>query len=203
MTTNLNNLLPLTSPYGQSPWNLPGNPAVSAIPNTDIIDWILVELRDAPDAPSAGSGSMIMQKAGFLLKNGSVVDLDGQSNMQFTGTISQQLYAVIRHRNHLGIMSAQPLDLSGNVYTYNFSLDSGSAFSEGQKHLAAAVWGMIAGDSDASGIINLNDKNQNWKTESGHAGYLSGDFNFNGEIDNTDKNEYLIINYLNFSDIPQ
>lgn len=203
MTTSITEMLPLTSPFGQAPWNLPENPSVPSIPNNEIVDWVLVELRDAHDAPSAGSGTMVMQKAGFLLKNGSIVDLDGQSNLQFNGTISQQPFIVIRHRNHLGIMSALPMSLSGNTYSYNLSLSSGSAFSGGQKQLASGLWGMIAGDSDASGQINYIDKNINWKTESGHSGYLPGDFNLDGQIDNTDKNGYLIINFLDSSNIPQ
>lgn len=203
MTTSITESLPLTSPYGQSPWNLPENPSVPSIPNNEIVDWVLVELRDAHDAASAGSGTMVMQQAGFLLKDGSIVDLDGQSNLQFNGTISQQPYIVIRHRNHLGIMSALPMSLTGNIYSYNLSLSSGSAFSGGQKQLTPGIWGMIAGDSDASGQINFIDKNTNWKTESGHSGYLPGDFNLDGQIDNTDKNGYFIINYLDSSNIPQ
>ncbi|RLD53861.1 MAG: hypothetical protein DRJ05_15745, partial [Bacteroidetes bacterium] len=57
--------LPLTQPYGGSPWNYSGAESVTSIP-ANVVDWILVELRDAPDAGSAIPSTMIAQQAAFL-----------------------------------------------------------------------------------------------------------------------------------------
>ena len=46
---------------------------VASIPNYDIVDWMLVELRDANNAPSATPATIIAQQAAFVLKDGSVV----------------------------------------------------------------------------------------------------------------------------------
>jgi hypothetical protein len=62
---------------------------------------------------------------------------------------------------------------------------------------------MIAGDSDANGVVNENDKSLIWKNQAGRSGYLPGDLNFDGQANNPDKNEFIIINYLTHSNIPQ
>ncbi|MBN2174518.1 MAG: hypothetical protein JW731_10310, partial [Bacteroidales bacterium] len=38
--------IPLTQPYNTSPWNYGGGESVAAIPS-NVVDWILIELRDA------------------------------------------------------------------------------------------------------------------------------------------------------------
>ena len=54
MTTGLNqaNMLPLGQPFNTAPWNYDETEMVTAIPNGNAVDWVLVELRDAPDAAS-------------------------------------------------------------------------------------------------------------------------------------------------------
>ncbi len=68
---------------------------------TDIVDWVLLELRSA--APPA---SPIVTRAAFILENGSIVDLDGLSPVAFRGIPNGNYYVTIRHRNHLGIPTA-------------------------------------------------------------------------------------------------
>jgi len=203
MSAGINSILPLTTPYSQAPWNSTGDESVESIPNPEIADWILVELRDALNVASAGSGTILSQQSAFLLKDGSVKGLDGISNLQFSNPVNHQLFVVIRHRNHLGIISANPLNLAGNVYNYDFSLSSGMAYLDGQKQLAPGIWGMIAGDCDANDVVNENDKSLIWKNQAGRSGYLPGDLNFDGQANNPDKNEFIIINYLSHSNIPQ
>jgi hypothetical protein len=203
MQTGINSILPLTSPFSQPPWNLLNNPSIESIPSQDIVDWILVELRDAPDAASATTGTIIYQQAGFLFRDGSIKGIDGITNLQFDNSISHQLFVVIRQRNHLGVMSAFPLSLSGNVFSYDFSVTADKAFLNGQKQIFEGTWGMIAGDVDADGQIDENDRTLSWKFEAGQSSYLSGDFNFDSEVDNSDKNGFLIINYQMHSNIPQ
>lgn len=66
MQTKLNNeeLIPLNQPYNIALWNYPGSESVLAIPNNDVVDWILVELRNATDAASATPSTIISQQAG-------------------------------------------------------------------------------------------------------------------------------------------
>ena len=80
MNTEINNdgLVPLLQPYNTEPWNYTGTENVGTIPNTDIVDWILIELRETSgSAATAIPPSVIARQACFLLKNGQIVDIDG------------------------------------------------------------------------------------------------------------------------------
>ncbi len=203
MNSSLNSigLVPLSQPYNTSPWNYPGIESVSSIPNSNVVDWLLIELRDAANAPSATSGTMISRKAAFILKDGSVVGMDGLSNLEFNCTINNQLYVVVWHRNHLGMMSAIPLIESGGIYTYNFTTAMGMAYLNGQKGLNGGVYGMYAGDADGNGAVNTADKSI-WVDDTGKKGYKTADFNMNSQVSNQDKNDRWLGNINVLSKVP-
>jgi len=92
------------------------------------------------------------------------------------------------------VMSANPLTQTGGVYSYDFTTPSGQAYNDGQKEIAPGIWGMIAGDADASSSVNANDNSNVWQVQAGLQGYLSGDLNMDSEIDNVDKDDYLLRN---------
>lgn len=197
--------LPLSQPYNTAPWNYNGTESVPSIPNPDIVDWVLVEFRDATDAANATDATTIQQQAAFLLSDGSVVDLDGNSNIQFTTTLSQQLYVVIRHRNHIDIISSNPLTDAGGLYSYNFTsaIDKVYGGALGYKDIASGVYGMAGGDSDASGSVGGTDKTL-WTAESGKTGYLNEDQNMDGQVNNKDKNDVWISNNnIKSSQVPE
>lgn len=192
MNTGLNtqNYIPLSQPYNTTPWNYSGTESVSLIPGIHVVDWILVELRQsAGDASTAGSAAMIGRQAAFILDDGSIVSADGNTVLSFSVTVTQNLFAVIWHRNHLGIMSSVPLTETGGIYTYDFSDASSKVYggSNGHKQLSLTQWGMVAGDGDSNGQVNNTDKNQVWKMQSGNSGYLKGDFSMDGQVNNMDK----------------
>ena len=204
MNTGLNDLsiLPLTQPYNTAPWNYGGTESVPSIPDVNIVDWLLVELRDAPNAASATSATIVEQQASFLLNDGSLVGLDGSSILSFNHSIIQSLFVVIWHRNHLGIMSANPITESGGVYTYNFTTSAGQAYgTDAQKNLAGGVYGMFGGDANADGDVNTNDKII-WANDAGAYGYKSADFNMDGQTENKDKNDIWQQNIGESSQLP-
>ncbi|MCF8368010.1 MAG: lamin tail domain-containing protein [Bacteroidales bacterium] len=184
---------PLSQPYNVEPWNYPGLENVTQIPNQDIVDWVLIELRDASNSSIATQSTTIAQQAGFILNDGRVKGLDGVSNLRFFVNYSDSLYAVVRHRNHLGIMSAYGLkQIFGGIYSYDFTNDNNQAYggSLAVKEIATDIWGMISGDANANGIIDNLDKNINWVDEAGVSGYFQSDLNLDSQVDNTDKNDY-------------
>ena len=61
---------------------------------------------------------------------------------------------------------------------------------------------MYAGDFNADGIINLNDKVNPWGTGAGKYGYLQSDGDFDGQADNNDKNDFWFINKDKSSQVP-
>jgi hypothetical protein len=210
-TTEMNTLLnstgniPLQQPYGVSPWFYTGTESVTAIPNANVTDWVLVELRQTSGgAGTATSGTRIARKAGFVLKNGNIVDLNGSGVLQVNANVTQNLYVVIWHRNHLGIMSANAVTQTGGIYTYDFTNSSSKAYggTAAQKQLATGIWGMVAGDGNGDKFINITDKSTVWGTSVGNVGYRSGDFNMNSQVNNQDKNEKWLINLTYQSQVP-
>ncbi|MCD4745032.1 MAG: hypothetical protein K8R58_01900, partial [Bacteroidales bacterium] len=146
LSPDLNAILPLSQPYSGSPWNYAGTESVASIPNINVVDWILIDLRETTgDASTATSDSIIAQQAAFILNDGSIVGLDGSSVLQFANTITNNLFVVIWHRNHLGVMSANAVTETGGVYTYNFTTGVDQAYGGllGHKEIGTGVWGMI------------------------------------------------------------
>ncbi len=147
MDTDLNsqNLIPLSQPYNSDPtakWYYTGTESVSSIPNTNVVDWVVVEFRDAPTAAAATGATMVSQQAAFILNDGTIVGLDGVSPVKTNGLYQYDLYVVIWHRNHLGVMSAIPIVPSGiNQYTYDFTTALGQAYLNGQKNLGGGIYG--------------------------------------------------------------
>jgi hypothetical protein len=120
-TLNAAGLLPLDQPFNTMPWNYNGTEGVTAFANPDVTDWVLVELRQtAGEAGTATPATIIGRQAGFLLKDGAIVGKDGTSVLRYDVVISSNLYAVVYHRNHLGVMSAGPLVGGGGTYTLDF-----------------------------------------------------------------------------------
>ena len=198
METNLNlkNLIPNNQPFSDYPWYYSGTENVGLIPNSDVVDWVLVEYRDAPSASSATSATMIGRQAAFLLKDGSVVDLDGSSNLQFNYSLSNQLYVVIYQRNHLGILSNYALLELGGEYNYDFTSGVNQAYggSSAQKQIVPGIWGMISGDGNCDGEVSDLDITDIWATHAGEGVYEFGDYNLDGNVDNIDKDDILIPN---------
>ena len=203
--TGMNNdlTIPQNQPFNTVPWNYSGGENVTATP-PNVVDWVLIELRDAASAGLADASTSIATKACFILKDGSLVNIDGISNPRFDITVTQGLFAVVRHRNHLDIISASPLTQTAGVYTYDFTTSSGQAYgTDPQKNLGNGAYGMYGGDANADGAVNISDKDSSWIQNAGKSGYYPSDFNLDGQSDNPDKNDILINNFGKASGVPE
>ncbi len=205
MNTDLNDggYLPLNQPYnpalpyydnGAPEWLYSGTENVAAIPSADIVDWVYIQLRDANDAATATSASTVADAAVFLTSSGKIVDLDGTSRVAFgllASDIGKGLYAVVYHRNHLGIISNNALTLSGPSFVYDFSSGETQVYggTNGHKQLEPGVWGMVAADGNGNGLVQNTDETAVWKLDLGGSGYQGGDFNMNGLTQNTDETD--------------
>ncbi len=186
--------IPNSQPYNTSPWSYSGSESAGVVPG-NVTDWILVELRDAPNAALATPGNMIARKAAFLTNTGDVVGMDGVSNIIINAAYSDNLFVVIWHRNHLGIMSSVPVTISGGVYTYDFTTSATKAYggATAQVNLGGGEYGIYSGNYNGDNNINTADKT-GWEDEAGASGYQKGDFNMDSQVDNNDKNEQWIPN---------
>jgi hypothetical protein len=170
-----------------------------------VVDWVLVELREGATPPAATT--VIARRAGLLKSNGDIVDLDGTSPLSFTDlTFSQDLYPLVRHRNHLAAMAADPAQSTGpGTYACDMS-QPGSIFGSGWKLLPGGNLGMVAANGFCDKHVNnsdLQDNTAGWLPGFGFSGmYTFADFNLDGEVNNTDFNIYWLINFGISDDIP-
>ncbi len=170
-----NGYLPLTQPYNTEPWNYPGTESVVSIP-PGVVDWVLLELRTSPEA-----SGLVAARAAFLTSGGRIVDLDGQFPVAFE-SLPENYYLVIRHRNHLPIMSANLMALGHLSVLYDFSASLSQAFGINPMiELTGGIYGSAAGDGNASGGIYLEDYSL-YKTNQGMEGYNPVDYNLSGGV---------------------
>jgi C1A family cysteine protease/photosystem II stability/assembly factor-like uncharacterized protein len=188
MTTNLNtnNRIPHNSDLAYSTElydyaaSIAGN-----IPNSEIVDWVLVELRTGTSL-----ATKVITRAVFLKSDGSIVDLDGTNPVNFTSVPWGNYYLVIRHRNHLAIMTAAAIPLSNSTFFYDFSTTQTKAYgTEPMKNLGGGVFGMYTGDGNQDGLVTSTDFNVfNPKFTSAASGYEYSDWNLDGFVTSTDFN---------------
>ena len=198
--------IPIQQPYIQGPWNYLGNEMLQMEAGVEILDWILLEIRETTgDASTALPSTTIWQQACLIEKNGQVLAANQIYLPVLDVPVSDNLYVVVRHRNHLDMMSAYPMINSNDTASYLFydALEKTYGGIDGIKKLANGVWGMTAGDSDGNGTINQTDLLDNWLIRAGQTGYLPADLNFDSQVDNSDKNEKRIGNIGKSSVIPE
>ena len=192
---NANNLIPQNQPYNQPPWSYNGNEVVNQMPS-NAVDWVLLELRNTPS-------NVIARRAALMLSDGRITDLDGSQRVSFPGVPGGQYYVVVRHRNHLAIMTKSPIQLSDSTALYDFTSSEDKAYgSMPMKDLGNGKFGLYAADGNGNGSVNNADNNSVWKKDNGTMGYEPGDFDMNGGVTIVDKNSKWKPNNGKSSQVP-
>jgi hypothetical protein len=197
---------PLLQPYTGSPWNYPGSESVGTVP-AGVVDWVLIELRQASAPENATAATIFARRAAFLKSDGSIVDIDGVSPLKFYNAAynpANNVYAVVKQRNHLAIMSGNAVTKDGSgIFSYDFT-DNGSktyGYPDGIKQVGGK-WSMIAGNGKPDANIDSDDITFSWNLNAGNFdGYYSGDFNLNGSVDSDDITFYWNLNAGLFGNI--
>ena len=199
MKTSLNTtpqIIPLSQPYNNgTTWSYAGSESVTIIP-AGVVDWVFVELRQADDPASATSTTIFATRAAFLKSDGTIVDLDGTSPVLFSNAVltpGNNLYVVIRHRNHLAIMSDTGATLTSGTYNYDFTSALTQAYGGGSGYKqVGTTFAMVAGDIDQDGNIFVTDYNA-WAIGFGSTtGYFNLDLNMDGNVFVTDYNMWAV-----------
>ena len=187
MTTVLNPNIPLTAAAAYAHIGYTGTESVAAIPSTDIVDWVLVEVRDA--TTPAGASTPGDTVAGFLMNTGLIVGISGSGKLPFPTLITNDAYFVIIHRNHLPVMTATTPSEYFKNYTYVFSDANTKAYGTNamvQVDSSPVSFAIYAGETNLSGIITNADK-QTIDDNMNATGYQLADTNFSGIVSNADK----------------
>jgi hypothetical protein len=200
MTTSLatQGIVPLTQPYSVAPWSYSGTESVASIPS-GVVDWVLVELRTGTAA-----ASKVATRAAFVKSNGAIVDLDGTSTVGFPDLAAGSYYIVVRHRNHLALMSAGSVALSITSPLFDFTTGLEKVYGGDAALLATNLYGLWAGDVTANGMVRYNQSANDrlpilqriggTNVNASAAGYYPEDVNMNGVVKyNQGGNDRLII----------
>lgn len=182
-------LIPTQQPFQQAPWNYTGQEQVSSTNDfaTDLVDWVLVEVR------AQNQQTIVARKAAWLLTNGNVVEPSSTASiLRFPNLDNNETYSIIiRHRNHLAIMTANPVTVSNNVLTVDFTVPQNVL--GGTRQLTAlqnGLYGLIAGDFNSDGVINVTDFNF-FIAEIGKTNeYVASDVDLNRSVTVADFNLY-------------
>jgi hypothetical protein len=191
MTLNLaaKNLIPLIEPYEGLGYVRVGFKSetvsnLSVFTANSITDWILVELRDKNNPEIVR-----YNRAGLLKNNGQILDVDGVTPLTFVGIRNEPYFIAIKHRNHIGLMTQNAVDISsGFDFTTNttnvYGLDNrlfigiygclktGKTFNDG-----------ISLNSGRNGISHRIAKELNYTFDSIFTNvYNVFDFNFDGNV---------------------
>jgi len=165
--------LPMEQPYDSLPWNYSGAESVDEIP-LGVVDWVLLELRE-------DSTKLTARKAGFILSNGNIVDLDGVNPVKVKASPGKY-YVVIYHRNHLAAMSAEKIALKRHSALYDFTTALSRYYGEiGAKEVATNMWAILAADGTADGFIGVEDYTL-YQNSQGNEGYEAADYNLDGGV---------------------
>ncbi len=196
MTTNLlqRNLLPLAQPFNGEPWNYTGAEVLgsSDLLPENMVDWILVEIRDANDA-----SIILEQKAALLLQDGSIADpLDptASKGLRFESNLEDisAVFVSVKTRNHLAVLSAQTVTLPTAA---PFDLTNPNNVSGGESQLTeldsgTGVFGLLSGDFNSDGIVSVEDFNFFHAQLALLNFYVDGDCNMDGMVNVGDYNLY-------------
>lgn len=160
MTASLSStgLLPLAEPYTGLGYAMAGNgggettdPDVLAVAGPRaIVDWLLVELRHKNDP-----ALVLANRAALLRSDGQVVGVDGVGAVEFHGMPASNYYVAVRHRNHLGIITATPGSLTAIPTTMDFT--DGSMPLQGGNNATVQVGNtrcLRAGDANGDGQVS-------------------------------------------------
>ncbi len=185
MTTALHsgNLIPLSQPFNVAPYNYNGSESVVGIPSADIVDWILIQARDRNNWDL-----VIESQACFLLKDGSLMDINGNNGIRFFNLNNGSDYRfAIYHKGHLGVLSAADIS-AGSTAIYDFSSSSTMAQGIQQTKSIGGVHVLHSGDYDNNGVVNNLDFNL-WNSDAAAVNaYEHFDGDCNGVVNNQDFN---------------
>ena len=176
------------------------NPAMFSATGPDApVDWVFVELRDAND-PSI----VVATRSGLLQRDGDVMDVDGITGLLLVDVLPGDYHVVVRHRNHICVMTESPVGLSGAGELLDFTVDTTANFvavagfaGQSQKTMPdgkLALWGgngqanntvIFQGPANDPGAIFfdvlLAQDNVSMAANFIEQGYRQGDYDMDGQ----------------------
>jgi hypothetical protein len=148
----------------------------------NVVDWVLIELRDAV------TNSLILgTKAGLLLNNGMVANPDGTVPVTVDGLAPGNYFVVVKHKNSLSAMTANPVDFTSGSAIVSFKGNVGVLGGVGaQADLTGGHFGLFHSDLDGTGAVDAGDRSAAWNDRD-KTGYERSDADLSGSVDAGDR----------------
>lgn len=190
-------LLPLAQPYAG--WGYTGTETTTSTilatsGDNAPVAWVLLELRDSADPQT-----VVASKAALLQRDGDVVAAaDASATVSFPGVAAGNYYLTLRHRNHLGIMTAVPLAFSGTPVAVDFANPATPVYGDADIRLLSGSNSLLpTGDASNDnrliaagpetdknavlGVVLISAENVDANTNFQHSGYNVTDLNMDGK----------------------
>ena len=186
-------LVPLTEPYTALGYEhaMSGGesttPAVLATTgNNAIVDWVVVELRH-----SAQPSLVVASACALVQRDGDVVATDGVSPVRlYVG--AGNYHVAIRHRNHLGAMTANAIALTPAAITVDLTASGTATYGTSARKAIGSAQVLWAGDATRDNSVRYtgsgNDRDPilvkvgGTTPNSTVAGYFLEDVNLDGLV---------------------
>lgn len=147
------------------------------------VDWVLVELRSSTD-PS----TIVATRSALVLRNGTVVG-SGGGPLSLNAPVGSY-HVAVRHRNHLGCMTAAPVALSTSTTSIDLSSSATSTWGTDARKTMGAMRVLWSGNTVVNNQVKYtggsNDRDPILSVIGGvvptatASGYLQQDLNLDG-----------------------
>ncbi len=151
-----------------------------------IVDWVVLELRDAADP-----AQVLFVRPALLRRDGSVVDHDGVLPPRIA-LPAGNYFVSIRHRNHLGTMTATAVPVANGMQPIDLSDPATAVWGADARRIQGNKALLWCGDADQDHRVrytgNGNDRDTILLTvgsttpNNSVPGYLPQDTNLNGHV---------------------
>ncbi len=150
---------------GKLPWNNTDNvtrpntrmnmdPVSRAVSgNNAYVDWVQVQLRDATNP-----ATIVYSRMALVQRDGDLVMQNGQGPLS-CNVAAGNYYVVVKHRNHLGVMTAAPVTLGLSTALVDFTNTATVTYGVNAQKQVGTRMVMWAGDATANGSLQYTGLN--------------------------------------------
>lgn len=162
----------LHGPYDRGLMNDAGSPSTA-------VDTVIVQVRN----PS-NRGDVLVSRQGIIMGDGSIKGLDDAPSFVMNGFASGLNHISIDHRNHLAIMTKDPINIDATGMSFDFTVSLNQAYGTTPMiQLADGFFALWGGDGDQNEAVTSFDFLEVWLPQNGTSpGYHQGDFNLDGVV---------------------
>jgi hypothetical protein len=118
-----------------------------------VVDWVQVELRN-----SATPATIVATRPALVQRDGDVVAEDGISPISLLAPAGNY-HVAVRHRNHLGVMTASPMALSTATTAVDFTSPATSTYGTQAQKTIGAVNVLWLGNVVRDGTVKYTGAN--------------------------------------------